>query len=128
MVKLPWNRDDGEPTGTDPAAEHADAHADAVVVCEFQDGTLAVHDDRVVIERVPRSKFDDKTIPVDELRGVDYSAGITIGYIQIEQAGVAVDSGGLLSDPINENTLHFGRGDRDCAENARDAIAARVGD
>jgi len=136
MVRLPWR---GRGTGTNedgsfPAAEGGNGEgvaeradpderrSDARVVCEFQDGTLCVYDDRVVIERVDRSRFDDKTIPAEEISGVDLSKGITIGYLQIEQVGVAVDEGGLLSDPVNENTLHFGRGDRDCATEARTEI------
>jgi hypothetical protein len=124
MVDLPWRRsgDDGSDTDGDAAS----THTDAVAHCECQDGTLAVYDDRIVIERVRRSKFADKTIPVEEITGVDYDRGITVGYIQIEQVGVPVDSGGLLSDPINENTLHFGRGRRADAAAARDAILERA--
>lgn len=118
MVRLPWR---GDADDTDAAS-----HADAAVVCSFQDGTLAVYEDAAVIERASRSTFADKTIPLDEVVGVDYAEGITIGYLQIEQAGVEPDAGGLLSDPVNENTLHFGRGDRDCARDARDAILERV--
>ncbi|EMA43752.1 hypothetical protein [Halococcus saccharolyticus] len=124
MVDLPWSRggrETGE-DGTDPVEEHADA----IVVCAFQDGTLSVYEDRVVIERAGRSKFDDKTISSDEIRGVDYSEGITIGYLQIEQTGVEVDAGGLLSDPVNENTLHFGRGNRECAREAREEILGQA--
>jgi hypothetical protein len=97
-----------------------------VVVCEFQDGTIAVYDDRVVIERVSRSKFDDRTIPLEEVTGVDYSKGITIGYLQVQQTGFDASSGGLLSDPVDENTVHFGRDGRDCASEARDAILERA--
>lgn len=124
MIDLPWGRDGGEKSdeGTDPA----DEHTDAIVVCVFQDGTLAVYDDRVVIERAARSKFDDKTIPADELRDVDYSEGITIGYFQIVQTDIEPDTGWLLSDPVNENTVHFGRGNRECARTARDEILSRV--
>jgi hypothetical protein len=118
MVRLPW-RDGSEENGSE-------THPDAVVVCECQDGTLAVYEEAVHVERVSRSKFGDKTIPVDEISGVDYSGGITIGYIQIEQTGVPVGAGGLFSDPVNENTLHFGRGDRECAREARDAILERA--
>jgi hypothetical protein len=124
MVNLPWRRsdedDDSEAGGDSP-------HADAIVVCEFQDGTLAVYDDRVVIERVSRSKFDDRTIPVDEITGVNHEKGITVGYLQVQQTGVETTSGGLLSDPVDSNTVHFGYGDRDCAERARDAILERAG-
>jgi hypothetical protein len=127
MIDLPWggDRDDARGTPVD-AGEDEDAHAEAVVVCEFQDGTLAVYDDRVVIERTARSRFDDRTVPVDEISGVDFAGGITIGYIQLELVGVIPDSGGLLSDPVNEHTLHFGWGDKDCAKRARDAILERA--
>ena len=119
MVDLPWGHDRET---EDDDTESADDHADAAVVCEFQDGTLAVYDDRVVIERVGRSAFADETVSAEEIEGVDYSEGITIGYLQVEQTGVEIDAGGLLSDPVNENTVHFGRGSRECARAARDEI------
>jgi len=114
---------DGDGTGT---AGETDDHTGAVVVCEFQDGTLAVYEDRVVIDRASRSRFDDRTVPTDEITGVVYEAGITVGYVQVEQAGVDLGSGGMLSDPVDRNTLHFGRGGRDCAREARDAILERA--
>ncbi|MFD1684815.1 hypothetical protein [Halobellus litoreus] len=120
MGLFPWGRDDDSRDGDDAAP--AERHPEATLICEFQDGTLIVYDDRVYIERVERSRFDDKTIPADEILGVDLSKGLTIGYLQIEQTGVPVDSGGLLSDPVNANTLHFGRGGRDCASDARTEI------
>jgi len=123
MIDLPWGRGGDESAAA--TGSEAD-HPDAVVVCECQDGTLAVYEDRVVVERVPRSKFPDKEIPVGEIAGVDYDRGITIGYIQIEQTGVPVDTGGLFSDPVNENTLHFGRQGRADAAAARDAILERA--
>lgn len=118
MINLPWSRK-GE---THPSEDSQTDHEDAMVVCEFQDGTLAVYADRVVIERVSRSNFEDRTIPTTEITGVDFDSGITIGYIQIEQVNVPVDSGGLLSDPVNPNTVHFDRSGRKCARKARDAI------
>ena len=123
MVNLPWRSDDSDGDADDT---DTDTHPDATVVCEFQDGTLAVYPDRVEIHRVDRSRFDDRTIPTDEITGVDFSKGITIGYIQIEQANIPVDSGGLLSDPVNANTLHFSRGGRDCATEAREEILAHA--
>ncbi|MFB6251828.1 MAG: hypothetical protein ABEI27_09130 [Halobellus sp.] len=120
MIDLPWGGSDGD------SSDDADEYPDALVVCSFQDGTIAVYADRVEIERVERSRFDDKTIPTDEIEGVDLSKGVTIGYLQIEQTGMAVDAGGLLSDPVNENTLHFGRGGRDCASEARTEILAHA--
>jgi len=120
MVKLPWgSRGDDAPGPNE--------HAAAVVACEFQDGTLAVYEDELVIERVPRSRFSDKTIPLDAVTGVEYDGGITVGYLQIQQRGVEADGAGMFSDPVDENTLHFTRGDRACAERARDAIREAVG-
>jgi hypothetical protein len=122
MIDLPWGRGSDTDADSEPSADHPDAE----VVCEFQDGTLAVYEDRVAITRVDRSNFEDREIPVEEITGVDYDGGITIGYIQIEQVDVPVDSGGLLSDPVNPNTLHFDRSGRECAKKARDAILERA--
>ncbi|PSQ31839.1 hypothetical protein BRD06_00765 [Halobacteriales archaeon QS_9_67_15] len=120
MVELPWRGDSSAnaPTG----------HADAAVACSLQDGTLAVYEDRVVIERVPRSKFSDKTIPLDDVSGVEYERGVTVGYIQVRESGVEADTGGLLSDPVDENTLHFAGSGRACALGARDALRERIGE
>jgi len=118
MVELPWR---GDSSARAPAG-----HADAVVACSLQDGTLAVYEDRVVIERVPRSKFPDKTIPLDAISGVEYERGVTVGYIQVRQPGVEADTSGLLSDPVDENTLHFARSGRACALDARDALRERM--
>ena len=120
MVELPWQGDS--------SASAPEGHADAVVACSLQDGTLAVYEDRVVIERVPRSKFSDKTIPLDDVSGVEYERGVTVGYIQVRQSGVEADTGGLLSDPVDENTLHFARAGRECAADARDALRERIGE
>lgn len=119
MIGLPWRT----ASDADPPA----GHADAVVACEFQDGVLAVYESELVIERVPRSRFSDKTIPLDAVSGVEHSGGVTVGYLQIRQEGVAADSAGLLSDPVDENTLHFARSGRACAAEARDAISERAG-
>jgi hypothetical protein len=127
MIDLPWGGDRGDDAGDTSIDAGGEAdHAEAVVVCEFQDGTLAVYEDRVVVERPARSRFDDRTIPFDEISGVDFAGGITIGYIQLELVGVTPDTGGLLSDPVNERTLHFGWGDKECAKRARDAIVERA--
>ena len=56
-----------------------------------------------------------------------FATGLTIGYLQVERAGVEGDTAGLLSDPVDEGTVHFGRGQRDCAREARDAILERAG-
>jgi hypothetical protein len=132
MVEFPWNRSrsgtesaDGR-TDADATDPDPDPHADAVVVCEFQDGTVAVYDREVVLERPGRSRFGGKTIPVAEITGVEHDAGITIGYLQIRQAGVEADSAGLLSDPVDENTVHFTRSGRSCAERVRDAVLERM--
>ncbi|MFB6117224.1 hypothetical protein [Halosegnis sp.] len=123
MVKWPWRRAAGESETTESTD---DQHAEAVVVCRVQDATLAVYEDRIVIERARRSRFDDVTVPLTEVVGVDYDEGLTIGYLQLERTGVTPDAGGLLSDPVNPQTVHFGRGDRDCARRARDAILERA--
>lgn len=93
-----------------------------IVTCKFQDGTLSVYDDHVFIERAGPSKFEDKTIPREEITDVTYAKGIAIGFLQIEQEGFENDTKGFLSSPVDGNTLHFGRGARDCAERARDEL------
>lgn len=117
MVRLPWRRgteEDDEPAGG--------LDIEPRLTCPFQDGTLYVYDDHVYIERAGPSSFDDKTIPRDEIVDVVYSKGLVIGYLQFEQAGVENDAAGFLTSPVDENTLHFGRGARDCAERARDEV------
>jgi hypothetical protein len=137
-MRLPW-RDDGDGTdagagagpsdgtdgtdGTDPVPVPG---GDPVVSCAFQDGTIAVYDEGVHVDRPWRSRFDDVWIPIDEVDGVDYATGILVGHLQVVRTGVDPATGGLLSDPVDENTVHFGRGGRDCASEARDAIRARL--
>jgi hypothetical protein len=111
--------DDG-PTADDPAIE------EPVVSCELQGGTLSVHDDGITIERTPNSMFEDKFIPIEEVRDVDYSGGILSGHIQITQHGMEPDEGGLLSHPVDENTLFFPRTKRPEAKRAHDAILERI--
>ena len=140
MVRLPWQKEDGdqdwesaEDDGEDLDGEGGESADDAgkdsdepLVSCDCQDGTISVHEDQVQIERTSRSKYDDKRIPMDRIAGVEYSTGIVIGYIQIEQTGVENSDGGVISSPVDENTLHFGHGVRDCAGEARDAILERA--
>lgn len=116
MVDIPGLSDG--PDVTDDAA----TGGETLVSCTFQDGTLHVSDDRIRIERPDRSKFSTKDIEANDVRGVTYEKRLVISYLQIEQAGVENGEGGLLSTPVDENTLHFGRGKRNCAEQARDAI------
>lgn len=117
MVRLPWRRNDGD---DDRRAGGLDA--EPLLACTFQDGTLFVYDDRVFVERAAASRFSDKAIPREEIVDVTCSMGLAIGYLQFEQAGVENDSGGVLSSPVDENTLHFGRSARDCAERAREEL------
>jgi hypothetical protein len=115
----------GRTSGSD---EEADAtEAESVVSCTFQDGTLYVYDGWLRIERPGRSKFSDKEIELADVRGVTYQKRLVISYLQIDQADVENDAGGLFSTPVDENTLHFGRGMRECARRARDAIRDGAG-
>lgn len=118
MVGLPWGRG-GEEAPSDP---RPDIETEPVITCAFQDGTLYVYEDHVFIERAGPSKFEDKIIPRSELVDVIYEKGIAIGYLQLEQSGFTTDEGGFLTSPIDENTLHFGRRDRACAERAREEL------
>jgi hypothetical protein len=119
MVRLPWRGD------SDAEGDSVDEDEEALVSCNFQDGTLSIYEDRIHIERVSRSKFADKWIAMNQVSDLDHSEGIVIGYLQIEQVDFDNDEAGFLSAPVDENTLHFGHGRRDCAEQARDAILER---
>lgn len=125
MVDLPWR--DVEGRGPDADEPEAEDHAEAVAVCSCQDGTLSVYEMEVVIDRPSRSKFEGKKIAHEEITDVGYSGGIAIGYIQVVQRGVTPATGGIISSPVGENTLHFGRGARERARAARDAILERAG-
>lgn len=118
MVRLPWRRN------SDGGVEEPPGGLDVepLLTCSFQDGTLHVYEDHVFIERAGPSRFAEKTIPRDEITDVAYAKGLAIGYLQVEQTGFENDSAGFLSSPVDENTLHFGRGARDCAERARDEL------
>lgn len=113
-------RADGAGTGDRPMGE------EPVVSCQFQDGTLLVNRDAVTIERARRSKFNDKRIDLRDVEGVTYRKRLVISYLQIDQRGFETDDASLLSTPVDENTLHFGRGKRDCAKRARDEILSRM--
>ena len=120
MVDLPGrsgeSESDGGPAGEDPT-----------VSCSFQDGTLSVYDEWLHVERPGRSKFSDKAIELADVRGVTDERRFVVSYLQIREAGFENDEGGRLSTPVGANTLHFGRGKRDCARRAADAIRDRAG-
>ena len=116
MVDIPGLSDGPDATNDAATGE------ESLVSCAFQDGTLHVYDERIRIERLDRSKFSTKDIEVGDVRGVTYEKRLVINYLQIEQAGVENGESGLLSTPVDENTLHFGRGKRGCAKRARDVI------
>lgn len=124
MVRLPWRRGDDEEDEEDDEDEEDE---EPLVSCSFQDGSLSVYEGRVHIERSSSSKFETKSIPTDEIQDVSYSSGRVIGYLQIEQAGIEAADGGRFSAPVDENTLHFGYGSRDCAQKARDTIFEQMG-
>ena len=107
---------DGENAGEEP-----------LVSCTLQGGTLSVYADHVAIERSSASIFEDKRIPMDEIRDVELVRGVLTGHVQIRQAGMEPDEAGLLSHPVDEHTLYFPRLRRGCAERARDAILERAG-
>jgi len=121
MNLLPWRRGTGDPGNRGNTPD-----GDAIHFCEFQDGTIAVHEDRIRIGRSDRSKFEDKWIALNQVLEVTYERRLVISYIQIEQEGFENDEGGRLSTPVDANTLHFGRGKRECAREARDTILERM--
>ena len=123
MVDLPWRGEEADEAGSVP---DDGAGGEPIVTCQFQDGTLRVYNDVIDIDRSSRSKFEDKEIPLSEVRGVTYSKRLVISYIQIDQVGAETDTASRLSTPVDENTLHLGRGKRSCAKRARDAIRARL--
>lgn len=97
-----------------------------VAKCKLQGGTLSVFEDRVEIDRSSASMFDDKIIRMEEIVEVNFSRGLVNGHIQMHVKGVEPAAGGFLSHPIDENTLYFGRRNRDCAAEVRDAIIERI--
>lgn len=126
----------GEPSGHegDTTSERGDSEdqteyhleVDPIVSCQFQDGQLFVYEDQLFIERPSKSKFPDKWIAIDQVTDVIYGGRLMIKYVQIQQTGVENNEGGTLSTPVDENTLHFGFGKRDCAKRAREEIFERV--
>lgn len=98
----------------------------AIATCKLQGGTLTVFEDRVEIERSGSSMFEDKTIPMTDIRGVEYSSGLVTGHIQLQLVSMEPATGGFLRHPVDENTLYFGRSNRDCAAEVRDAIIERA--
>lgn len=115
------------PSDDEGGSEDGGAADEPLVSCRLQGGRLSVYPDRVAIERSSASMFEDKDIPMEEIRGVDLSPGILTGHIQIRQDGVEPGEAGFLSHPVDENTLYFPRLRRDCPERARDAILDRAG-
>jgi hypothetical protein len=94
--------------------------------CTMQGGEVAVYEDCVVIERSGASMYEDKTIPMDEIRSVNYDGGLLTGHLQIVQQDLDPAEGGLLSKPVDENTLYFPRGTRSSVRRVRDAILERA--
>ena len=119
MVNLPGR--------TEPSEDEAPIDGDVAITCAFQDGSLYVGESALYIDRSARSQFDDKRIDFAGVRDVTYERRLVISYLQNEQDGVEAAEGSLLSTPVDENTLHFGRGKRDCARRARDAIRDGAG-
>ncbi|MFT4923229.1 MAG: hypothetical protein ACI8XM_002455 [Haloarculaceae archaeon] len=109
------------------ATDETDGDATPIVSCDLQGGTLAVYEDRVTIDRSSASMFEDKSIEMAEIHGVEYSGGILTGHIQVRQEGVEPGEPGWFSHPVDENTLYLPRSKRSCAERARDAILERAG-
>lgn len=131
MVRLPWRgRKSGEKTRDDESSriEEGEYHrnVDPIVSCTFQDGALFVFEDQIFIERPSRSQFSDKWISMDRIRNVRIDKRLMINYVQIEQADFENAEGSLLSAPVDENTLHFGGGKRDCARRAMEEILERI--
>ncbi len=128
MGWLPWSTSDDAPdAGPEPTFEGAPA-ADPVVACSFQDGTVFVYEDGLYIDRPPRSTFQEKWILTDQISDVVLDSKLTVHYLQIRQQEASHDVGGLFSTPVDENTVHFGRGKRDCAKRAKTAIRDQIDD
>lgn len=111
----------GNADASDPDAATV-PESDPLLTCEFQDGTISVYEDRIHIERSSRSKFEDKWIALNQIQDVVYADRWVIKYLQIDQLDHENDTEGWLTTPVDENTLHFGRGKRSCARDVRDTI------
>lgn len=122
---MPWRSKSGDGTQTDDVST-SPPDGDPIVSCDCQDGTLVVYDDAVHIERASPSKFDDKRIPMEEITDVVYAKRLFINYVQIDQLNYDNSEGSLLTTPVGENTVHFGRGKRNCTSRARDEILERI--
>lgn len=107
---------------TSPTSDEEEPIASGV----FQGGTLSVFEEYVSIERSSRSMFEDKHIEMTEIYGVEYTDGFVTGHLQIKQTEMDLDSAGLLSHPVDENTLYFPRNKRTEARRVRDAIIERA--
>lgn len=123
MVGFPWHNGQQEDRETHPDDP---IDGDPILSCEFQDGTLIVYEDYLYIERASRSKFSDKRIAMDQVLGITYSKRIIINYLQIEQADFDLSEESFLTTPVDENTLHFGSSQRECARRAKDAVLERT--
>lgn len=123
MGIFPWRdrQSDRTHTGVDDTMDD-----DPLIACEFQDAILAVYEDGIHINRNSASRFSDKWIPDVDVLGVRYEKRFVISYLQIQQRGFDNATGSMLSTPVDANTLHFGRGKRDCAKEAEEVISEQL--
>lgn len=135
LRKIWGGGDDGEPADTPAANTDSDSSkmvskdgpdGDPIVSCTFQDGTLSVYAEQLFIDRPDASDFSKKWISLNQVSGVTVERRLVIHYIQIHQIDFDHNEGGILSTPVDENTLHFGGGKRDCATRAGDVILERA--
>ena len=127
MGWLPWSSASGDEPASEPAPpDESKGTGDPLVSCEFQDGSVFVYEDGIYIDRPSMSKFDGKWIEMTQVEGVTVERKLTIRYLQIQQDAFAHSTGGLVTTPVDENTVHLGRGKRDCAHRAKRAIRDRI--
>lgn len=128
MGWLPWSSSsksgDSEP-GPEPTFAGA-PNAEPLVACGFQDGQLFVYEDGLYIDRPSRSNFEGKWILMSQVTAVTVDNKLTVHYLHIRQQDVPNNEGGLFSTPVGENTVHLGRGKRDCADRAKALILERA--